>query len=126
MHRILIVTPDRSHLAAFARRIAENQNLQVAWAPDGRAAAADVVRHPPLAAVIDEILPDMPGLDLVRRLIQINALILTAVASGLAPEAFHEAAEGLGIMAQLPPVPAAAHADAFVAGLKRLAPAAFR
>lgn len=125
MHRILIVTPDRSHLAAFARRIAENQYLQVAWAPDGRAAVVDVMHHTPLAAVIDEILPDMPGLDLVRRLIQINALILTAVASGLAPDAFHEAAEGLGIMTQLPRVPAAADADAFVARLKRLAPAPF-
>jgi DNA-binding response OmpR family regulator len=126
MQRILIITPDRSHLAEFARRIAENQDLQVAWAPDGQAAVADVMRYPPLAAVIDEILPDMPGLDLVRRLIQINALILTAVVSELAPDAFHEAAEGLGIMAQLPRVPAPADADAFVAGLKRLAPAPFR
>jgi DNA-binding response OmpR family regulator len=122
MHRILIVTPTRSRLAEFALSLAEQQDIQVAWAEDGKAAIADVMRHPPLAVIIDDNLLDMPGLDLVRRLLPINALINTAVISDLSPEAFHEAGEGLGILAQLPPNPTKSEGLAILARLKRMAP----
>jgi hypothetical protein len=62
----------------------------------------------------------MPGLDLVRRLLPINALINTAVISDLPPETFHEASEGLGIMAQLPPNPTTSNAREFWDRLKRM------
>jgi two-component SAPR family response regulator len=77
----------------------------------------------PLAAVIDEILPDMPGLDLVRRLLPINAMINTVMISALPSEAFHDASEGLGIMAQLPPQPTPEDARTILARFKRMAPA---
>jgi DNA-binding response OmpR family regulator len=124
MHRILIVTPHRSRLDEFARCLADQQDIQVAWAEDGKAAIADVMRHPPLAVIIDDNLLDMPGLDLVRRLLPINALINTAVISDLSAEAFHEAGEGLGIMVQLPPNPTKSDALAVFARLKRLASSA--
>jgi DNA-binding NarL/FixJ family response regulator len=129
MHRILIVTPQRSRLAEFALSLEEQQDVQVAWAENGKAAIADVMRHFPLAVIIDDNLLDMPGLDLVRRLLPINALINTAVISDLPPEAFHEAGEGLGIMAQLPLEPTKSHALDILSRLKRmtaLAPAPSR
>ena len=121
MHRILIVTPDRNSLSAFADALEESQEVQVAWAESGQAAIADVMRHPPLGAIIDEDLLDMPGLDLVRRLLPINAMINTVVISDFSAEAFHEAGEGLGILAQLPPKPSSADARSILARLKRLA-----
>jgi CheY-like chemotaxis protein len=124
MQRILSVTPNRSPLAVFAQALAEQTEIQVAWAEDAKAAIADVLKHPPLAVIIADNLPDMPGLDLVRRLLPINALINTAVISNLSPEAFHEAGEGLGILAQLPPNPKRSEALAILARLKRLAPLA--
>jgi DNA-binding response OmpR family regulator len=108
-------------LAEFARRLAEQPDIQVTWAEDGKTAIADVMRHTPVAVIIDENLLDMPGLDLVRRLLPINALINTAVMSDLSPEDFHEAGEGLGIMAQLPPQPTESHALDIVSRLKRMA-----
>lgn len=125
MHRILIVSPHRSRLAEFAQSMAEQQDIQLAWAEDGKAAIADVMKHSPLAVIIDDNLLDMPGLDLVRRLLPINALIHTAVISDLSPEAFHEAGEGLGIMAQLPLAPAKPDALEILSRLKRLSPQAF-
>jgi DNA-binding response OmpR family regulator len=125
MHRILIVTPHRKRLAEFAQSLAEQQDIQVAWAEDGKAAIADVMRHPPLAVIIDDNLLDLPGFDLVRRLLPINALIHTAVISDLSPEAFHEAGEGLGIMAQLPLSPTKPDALEILSRLKRLSPLAF-
>ena len=125
MHRILIVSPHRSRLAEFAQSMTEQQDIQVAWAEDGKAAIADVMKHPPLAVIIDDNLLDMPGLDLVRRLLPINALIHMAVISDLSPEAFHEAGEGLGIMAQLPLAPAKPDALEILSRLKRLSLQAF-
>ena len=125
MHRILIVSPHRSRLAEFAQSMAEQQDIQLAWAEDGKAAIADVMKHLPLAVIIDDNLLDMPGLDLVRRLLPINALIHMAVISDLSPEAFHEAGEGLGIMAQLPLAPAKPDALEILSRLKRLSPQAF-
>jgi DNA-binding response OmpR family regulator len=123
MHRILIVTPDRNSLSAFAEALEESQEVQVAWAESGQAAIADVMRHPPLGAIIDEDLLDMPGLDLVRRLLPINAMMNTVVMSDLSAEAFHEACEGLGILAQLPPKPSSEDARTILARLKRMASA---
>jgi DNA-binding response OmpR family regulator len=91
----------------------------------GAAALSDVMKHPPLAVIVDESLPDMPGLELVRRLLPINAMINMAVISSLSPEAFHEAGEGLGIMAQLPLAPAKPDALEILSRLKRLSPQAF-
>ena len=125
MHRILIVSPHRSRLAEFAQSMAEQQDIQLAWAEDGKTAIADVMKHSPLAVIIDDNLLDMPGLDLVRRLLPINASIHMAVISDLSPEAFHEASEGLGLMAQLPLAPAKPDALEILSRLKRLSPQAF-
>lgn len=124
MHRILIVTAHRKSLSAFAAALEQSQDVQVAWADSGQAAVSDVMKHPPLGVVIDENLLDMPGLDLVRRLLPINAMINTAVMSELPRDDFHEASEGLGVMAQLPPNPAPDDARNILAQFKRMAPAA--
>lgn len=121
MHRILIVTPDRKPLSAFAESLEESQEVQVAWAETGQAAITDITRHSPLGVIINEDLLDMPGLDLVRRLLPINAMINTVVISGFSAEAFHEAGEGLGILAQLPTKPSSADARSILARLKRTA-----
>jgi DNA-binding response OmpR family regulator len=121
MHRILIVTNDRKPWAGFAGFLEQSQDVQLSWADSGQAAVADVMRHPPIGVVIDENLPDMPGMDLVRRLLRINAMINTVVVSALPPDAFHEAGEGLGIMAQLPPQPTWEDARTILDNFKRMA-----
>lgn len=121
MHRILIVTTHRKPLSAFVESLQESQDVQLAWADSGQSAIADVMKHPPLGVIIDENLPDMPGLDLVRRLLPINALINSVVISDSPPEAFHEASEGLGILAQLPPQPTPEDARTILARFKRMA-----
>lgn len=121
MHRILIAAADRSRWSAFARRLADHPDLQIAWASDGRQALADAEGRPPTAVVIDGELPDMTAFELARRLIAVSAQIYTAVASGLSPEAFHETGEGLGILMQLPPQAGAAEAELFLSRLRRVA-----
>jgi CheY-like chemotaxis protein len=55
--------------------------------------------------VIDETLKDMTGLDLARQVAFRNPMTAVALVSAVSPEDFHEATEGLGILAQLSPRP---------------------
>jgi DNA-binding NtrC family response regulator len=60
--------------------------------------------------VAGEQIENKSGLELAADLISVNPMITCAVVSGLTPEAFHEASEGLGIMAHLPVQPNGEHA----------------
>ncbi|MBU0960966.1 MAG: hypothetical protein KKD01_06825 [Proteobacteria bacterium] len=52
-----------------------------------------------------EQLGAMSGIEFINNLIHVNALINTALVSGLPPEDFHYETEGLGILKQLPVKP---------------------
>jgi DNA-binding response OmpR family regulator len=121
MNRILLATVDRDRLKELAEAMAAGGEVQIAWADSGAAALADVVTHPPLAVIVDATLPDMEGLELVRRLLPINAMVHTAVISELPAERFHEVSEGLGVLGRLPPKPTAAQAAELLGRLRRLA-----
>ena len=83
-HRILVLTSDPQRLAAFSDSLTASHGSSRAMADSGAAALSDVMKHPPPGVIVDENLPDMPGLELVRPLLPINAMINTAVISGLA------------------------------------------
>lgn len=122
MNRILIATAERSRLQEFADALAADAEIEVDWAQTGAAALAGAAARPTLAVIADALLPDMEGLELVRRLLPINAMTFTAVISELPAERFHEESEGLGVLAQLPPRPTPAQAAELLGRLKRLAP----
>jgi DNA-binding response OmpR family regulator len=119
--RVLIVTTERKRLEEFAAGLAGQPDVELSWAGSGNAAIAMVKSFPPMAVVIDEELLDMTGLELVKRILPINAMISTVILSELEPEAFHEAAEGLGIAARMPPQPTAEEATRLLHRLKKLA-----
>ena len=65
----------------------------------------------PHLVIIDVDLPDIAPLDLVQKLLMVNALVNTVVVSPLSDEEFHEASEGLGILGRLPNDPGMSDAD---------------
>lgn len=65
----------------------------------------------PDLVVVDETVDGQAGLAAARQLVMANPMANLAVVSDLAAEAFHEAGEGLGIMAQLSPQGSAEDAD---------------
>ena len=74
----------------------------------------------PLAMVIDEQLADMTGVELVKRLLPINAMISTALASDHPEDVFHDETEGLGILMKLSLIPTSAEAGRFAKCLKQV------
>lgn len=58
-----------------------------------------------LAVILTQDVEVMTGVELVHRLIAINAMIHVAWASALTKKEFHEVTEGLGILMKLSPTP---------------------
>ena len=70
--------------------------------------------------VTAERLQDMPGLGLIKKIIEINPMVNCAAASDLTPEDFHEESEGMGILMQLPVFPRKEHGTALLKRAKEI------
>ena len=86
----------------------------------GRQVLEHVADTTPALALIDTELPDMSALDLARQLVSTNAMVNIALVSDAPQEHFHEATEGLGILAQLPSEPAKAPIERLVSDLSNM------
>jgi len=110
MSKILIVTSENQKFTGFADALARESGAQILRADSVEAALDSVSTAKPTLVVIDETVGGIPGLNIARSILMKNAMVNQAIVSPLSPEEFHEASEGLGIMAQLPPSPDAASA----------------
>lgn len=98
----------------------ENDDVQMSWAESGKS-ALDMVSETVFDLVVaDEKLGDMTGLDFAEKLVVINPMVNFAVISSLSGEDFHEASEGLGILAQLPANPSKEHGELLLKTLRKL------
>ena len=120
MLKILLVTPQQDRFGILRTELARLHPFRFSQATDGQA-ALDAVRIAAVDLVIvDETLGDMSGLALVRRLLDVNALINTVLVSTDTAEDFHERTEGLGILMPLPKRCGKAEAVRLIEGLKGL------
>lgn len=110
--RIAIVTQREARLGAF-RAALEAHGFQVDAHRDGWDLFRFVQDRHWNLVVLD-------GLDraLLEDLLEADAGIATAVLADLEPQAFHEAAEGLGVLSLLPAHPGTADAEALVERMK--------
>lgn len=99
--------------------MSENNSNEIVWA-DSLQSASEAATGSVGLIVIDENVDDQPGLYIAKEMIKVNAMANLSLVSGLNPEEFHEASEGLGIMAKLPPNPDAKNADHLLCMLKAL------
>lgn len=120
MLKVLLVTPQADTLALFAAALSAEGDIVLDWAGSGAAALKRASKSPPDVMVIDNHLGDMPGLELIRRALTVNAMINSALISSLPPDDFHRQYEGLGILVQLPPDPGADQARDLVRRLREV------
>lgn len=118
MLRILVVTSRPQGLDSFVRTLASDPGVRLQAVASG-AEALDVVRtSPPHLALIDADLPDTESMSLVQKLLMVNAMVNTAVVSPLSEGAFHEASEGLGVLAGVPIEPGKEDAEMVLSRLR--------
>ena len=104
---IVLATTRPEALAPFIKALADGTGQDVAIAPSGTVALEWVAAKSPALVVVDEGLPDHKPLELVREIMMVSAMALTAVITSMSEEEFHEEAEGYGVLMPLPTDPAA-------------------
>jgi DNA-binding NarL/FixJ family response regulator len=111
MLHIVLATARPQAMQAFAAALSSNPEVNLQRVISGAEAQEAARAATPHLVIIDADLPDTAPLDLVQKLLLVNAMVNTAVVSPLSDEEFHEASEGLGILGRLPNHPGRSDAD---------------
>ena len=120
MQVVMLVCLNKDSFSELESALSQNDDVRLLWTESVNE-ALDLASEETIDLVIaDERLGEKTGLELIADLISINPMITCAVVSELAPGEFHEASEGLGIMAQLPTRPGKAHADSLLHQLRQI------
>lgn len=105
MGPIVIVSPQVEKWKDFTAELSHRCSTDVIEVRSDTEAVDAAREKRPVMVIIDQDLGDMPGIELVPRLMQINAMIHTALVSDQPEEIFHDQTEGLGILMKLSPLP---------------------
>lgn len=120
MLHLVLATSRPESLQAFAAALSSDPEVRLEQVDSGSAALLAVSASAPHLVIIDTDLPDFPSLDLVQKLLMVNAMVNTAVVSPLTEADFHEASEGLGILSRLPLEPDAGEAPGLLQKLRKV------
>ena len=104
MKKILIITQHADKFTKLAKGLSAEKTNEIDWADSVAAARAAAFALIDLI-IIDESLDGRSGLSIAKDMISVNALAQLALVSELSPEDFHDASEGLGVLASLPSNP---------------------
>jgi CheY-like chemotaxis protein len=120
MSTIILASPRVDQWQAFSDALAAGIRTDIVAVRSAADAVEAAQRLRPQLVVIDAELGDQTAADLIRRLLGIDAMINTAVASAEAEAIFHEETEGLGILMKLSPLPTSAEAGRLVECLRQV------
>ncbi|MBW2219738.1 MAG: hypothetical protein JRF40_09660 [Deltaproteobacteria bacterium] len=120
MIKLLLVTQDRDSLAGLASALENNDDVELLWEESGEKALAIAAETLVDLVVTEECIGDMTGLKLAERMLAVNPMINCAAVSTLSSKEFHDASEGLGLLAQLPAFPDKEQAEVLLQQIKNL------
>ena len=118
MLNVVLATARPKIWQRFEETLLSDPGVQLNQVASGADALKAVGAAPPHLVIIDADLPDAGPLELVQRLLTVNALVNTAVVSPLTDEEFHEASEGLGVLTRLPLEPGGLEATELLSKLR--------
>jgi len=105
MYNLLLVDSEAEPFAKLEPAIRLDNRVVLATATSGNDALRMALEKPCDLVLVDEMLVDMTGLEFVAKLVSRDPTINCALISSLDDGEFHQASEGLGILATLPPYP---------------------
>ena len=117
MYRLLLIGMENDKFTKIVTALQGDKSVELDHADSGGGALASLMEKTADLVVADEQLADMSGLEFAAKLVVQNPVVNCALVSSLGEADFHEASEGLGILAQLPPEPDESHAASLVAKL---------
>jgi len=119
---VLLVTSRETQLEAFAEALRSDPNVELITIDSAEASVEAAVRLVPVLAIIDQEVGGVSGMDIVQRLLEVNAFIYTAMLTEMDEALFHERSEGLGILSEVAFQPGPTDAVDLLAKLREVAP----
>jgi hypothetical protein len=119
MKKFLIITQHAGNFSRLAEGLRKGTSNEIIWA-DSLTAAHSTAAGSIDLIIIDDKIDGQSCMDIAKDMIRVNAMANLALVSSLATEEFHEASEGLGIMAQLPLNPDETNAELLLNALTAL------
>jgi hypothetical protein len=110
MRTIILASPEVDQWQAFSEALQTAARADIVIVRSAAQALEAAQTLKPLAVAVGAKFSDLEGVELVRRLLRVDAMINTALASSDPEDIFHEATEGLGILMKLSPLPTPAEA----------------
>ena len=119
MKKILIITREKSRFSDLSAGF-ENKGYVVSWGDSAESKWLVPGADQPSVGIIDETVDGQTCFELARKVIKKNVFINLVLVSELPEKKFHDAAEGLGILAHIPLTPESSHAEKIIASLGTL------
>jgi chemotaxis response regulator CheB len=120
MYRIVIVSSKPAPFSVLAQALLTYSGIAIEWVASGEEALMLIKRAAPELMILDGNPGEPMDFALVRKIMQLNALINVVMVGQLPEKEFHDSAEGLGILMQLPPQPGLPETEALLARLALL------
>lgn len=117
--KILLATPRPEELQNFATGLKQESGHPV-FAENGKKTLDLISSEKPDLVIVDDCLPDYNSLTLIREIVMRDAMINTALITGMDDTEFHEKSEGLGVFMRLPLQPEARDALELIQTLKKI------
>ena len=80
MKKVLLIEDSELFYNLFRRVL---DDYEIVWAPDGKSGMEYFVVHNPDLVVVDLILPDLNGIDVIKKIREINSTTPVVVLSGI-------------------------------------------
>lgn len=119
MPQIVLLTRRESDFLPLSKQLEASSACHVDWSSELEGIDLAMGKAPDLL-VIDAHIGERSALDIAREVISVNAMVNMAVVSDLSEEDFHEASEGLGIMARISDPPNADDASRLLDLLRQM------
>ncbi len=116
---ILLTTPKPEELKEFVTGL-KQESCHPVLAENGEKTLDLISSAKPGLVIVDDRLPDYGALTLIREIVTRDAMINTAVITGMDDSEFHEKSEGLGVFMKLPLKPQAQDARELIQNLKKI------
>jgi DNA-binding response OmpR family regulator len=120
MLRILLVTTHREATDPFVSALSSDPEVRLDLVGSRSEVLGRSGADSPHLVILDAELPDLRPMSFIAELLMANAMINTAVISPLSEEEFHEASEGLGVLARLPLAPDKEDAEELLRKLRKI------
>ena len=120
MYKLILVDSTRHTFSKIIPTLQADRRVLLLQAESGIDALDTVTSRTCDLALVSDQLTDMTGLEFVRQLVVRHPFVNCALVSSMTDTAFHEATEGLGLLAKLPPKPDAIHTEELLQKLEAI------